>query len=552
MGEPSQVSAEAAFARTVVRVTAVLVGATLVVTLPGLFADPPWQRVVSYAIRALLVPVLWWSFVALRAGQHRRALELLYIGVFTTPLLSIPITRGTNTALALAITAFVLSTASRVLPAARTTAWVYGAVALGLVISLFDVIRLPTQLVDVDTDDRFLVLVFTALGLFTLILIHQFPRYPVRAKLTVGFLAVAVAPLLLFAGVSRSLGPDSSYGTHLAAIAAAAVASVVAFLFGQVIARPLVQVAEAMERFTAGDGAARAPVRVNDELGAVADGCYELAEQTGRLLASLRTEVGARTAKEAELQALNAALATARDQADAASRAKSSFLAQMSHELRTPLNAVIGYTQLIAEEAEARGQAEIHADAGRVIFAANHLLGLIGDILDLSKIEAGHGDLICEDFDAVAVARDTFEASTSLMRANGNTASVVAEVETLAMYSDARKLRQALLNLLGNAAKFSRDARVLLTIRARPDEAVFDDRAEGSGLAEARLPELFQPFAQLDSSFSRRYDGSGLGLAITSRFCQLMGGRVSVVSKLGAGSTFTIHLPLRAPEQSNI
>jgi signal transduction histidine kinase len=214
---------------------------------------------------------------------------------------------------------------------------------------------------------------------------------------------------------------------------------------------------------------------------------------------------------------------------------------------------VIGYTQLIAEEAEARGQGEIQADAGRVIFAANHLLGLIGDVLDLSKIEAGHADLVCEQFDAVAVARETFEATAPLMSANGNTATLVVERASLAMFSDARKLRQALMNLLGNAAKFSHHARVELRVQARPGLAEFVVRDEGIGIAESRLSELFKPFVQLDSSPSRRYQGSGLGLAITSRFCQMMGGQVTVESVLGAGSTFTIHLPVRAPaaEASN-
>ena len=551
MGERLQESAEAGFVRIVLAVTTVLVVVTLAVSVPRLFGDPPWQRFPRFFISAGILPALLWARAALRGGRPGRALERLYLAVFLAPVLSIPLTRGTNTALAIAICVFVLSTASRALPSARTTAWVYGAVALGLVLSLFDVVVLPTQMVDVVADDQFLVMVFTALGLFSLILVHQFRRYPVRAKLTVGFLAVGVAPLVLFAAVSRTLGPHGSDGTHLAAIAAAAGASVVAYLFGRVIAQPLVQVAEAMDRFTAGDLAARAPVRVHDELGAVADRFNALAEQTGRLLDSLRTEVGARTAKEAELQALNTALASARDAADAASRAKSSFLAQMSHELRTPLNAVIGYSQMIAEDAEARGQAEIHADAGRVIFAANHLLGLIGDILDLSKIEAGHAELVCEHFDAVAVARETLEATAPLLSANGNTAVLLADPPTLPMFSDVRKLRQALINLLGNAAKFSHRARVELQIArgdaGEPAFAVFAVRDGGIGIAAARLPELFKPFAQLDNSFSRRYQGSGLGLAITSRFCEMMGGHVSVESTLGAGSTFTIHLPVRAP-----
>ncbi len=240
-------------------------------------------------------------------------------------------------------------------------------------------------------------------------------------------------------------------------------------------------------------------------------------------------------------------LAVARDQALDASRAKSAFLASMSHELRTPMNAIIGYSEMLIEEAEDSEAQPFVPDLEKILSASRHLLGLINSILDLSKVETGKMDLYLETFEVEAVVADVVSTIQPLVHKNGNTLEVQVEGDVGTMRADLTKVRQSLFNLLSNACKFTKDGRITLAVSRRDEDLVasilFIVSDTGIGMTQEQLSKLFQAFTQADASTSRKFGGTGLGLVITRQFCQLMGGDVSVESELGRGTAFTIRLP---------
>jgi adenylate cyclase len=241
------------------------------------------------------------------------------------------------------------------------------------------------------------------------------------------------------------------------------------------------------------------------------------------------------------------ALTTARDQAEAMSLTKSAFLANMSHELRTPLNAIIGVTEMLQEDARDLKREDEIEPLNRVSGAARHLLALINDILDLSKIEAGRMELNLETFSIAPLIDDVVRTFETLAANNGNRIVVDCDPATKSIHADQMRVRQTLLNLVSNANKFTE--RGTLTIRARRREIDNREWVEiavtdtGIGMTPAQMEKLFQEFSQVDSSTTRKYGGTGLGLAISQRFCRMMGGDISVQSEAGRGSTFTITLP---------
>jgi signal transduction histidine kinase len=226
-----------------------------------------------------------------------------------------------------------------------------------------------------------------------------------------------------------------------------------------------------------------------------------------------------------------------------ASRHKSEFLASMSHELRTPLNAIIGYSELLAEECEEVGDEGYLPDLARINTAAKHQLTLINDILDLSKIEAGRMTIFAEDFDIPTLLDGVKSMVSPLVEKNGNTLVLECPPDAGAMHADATKVRQALFNLLSNAAKFTEQGTITLTVRATSDSVSFDVTDTGIGMSEEAIGRPFEAFSQAEASTSSKYGGTGLGLALSREFCRLMGGDITVASAPGEGSTFTITLP---------
>ena len=244
----------------------------------------------------------------------------------------------------------------------------------------------------------------------------------------------------------------------------------------------------------------------------------------------------------------------AREAAESANRAKSQFLANMSHELRTPLSAVIGYSEMIEEELEDSGDSHLLGDVRKIQSNARHLLGLINDVLDLSKIEADRMTTFAEDFAVAELVRDVAATVETLVRQKGNTLDIELGPDTDAvggaMHTDQVKLRQCLFNLFSNAAKFTEAGRITLRVTRADAEMVFSVSDTGIGMTEEQVARLFERFTQADASTTRRFGGTGLGLAITRAFCRLLGGDVSVTSRIGQGSTFTIHIPCILPEQA--
>jgi PAS domain S-box-containing protein len=240
-------------------------------------------------------------------------------------------------------------------------------------------------------------------------------------------------------------------------------------------------------------------------------------------------------------------LLAARREAEAASKAKSQFLANMSHELRTPLNAIIGYSEMVQEEAEDLGAQGLAADVTRIRTAGRHLLALINDILDLSKIEAGKMELHVETFDLPTLVDEILATAQPLIEKNANRLELVCPPHIGTMHADLTKVRQMVLNLLSNAAKFTDHGTITLIAdrESGPDGDAIVLRVcdSGIGMTPAQMDRLFEAFSQADAATAAKYGGTGLGLTITKHFAQMMGGDVTVESRPGEGSTFTIRLP---------
>ena len=276
-----------------------------------------------------------------------------------------------------------------------------------------------------------------------------------------------------------------------------------------------------------------------------------LEAQVVQLFASAVSVGRARFAKEAEANKLR----VAKEAAEQADRTKSQFLAMVSHELRTPLTTIIGYSEMLLEQAAADQLPQYTDDLKQVHTSANHLLTLINDILDLSKIEANKIELARESFDPAAVIRDLMVSVEPLAKKNANTISLDCPPDLGPAVGDATRVRQCVLNLIANACKFTTAGQVKVTAYRTSAEGLEWVRVEvtdtGIGMTPEQMERLFQPFTQVDSSAGRKHGGTGLGLAISMRLAQAMGGRILVESQLGKGSTFTLVVRAMLPKKGD-
>ncbi|MCI0711533.1 MAG: ATP-binding protein [Chloroflexi bacterium] len=278
-----------------------------------------------------------------------------------------------------------------------------------------------------------------------------------------------------------------------------------------------------------------------------------LHDNRGILVARINVSRDITERKEAEHM-----LRESKELAEEASRAKTTFLANMSHELRTPLTAIIGYSELIETEIGEVEPEEILKDIKNIQLAGNHLMAIIQDILDLTKIEAGQMDIFPESFIVTTFIDEVLLTVKHLAVKNNNEFIVDYADAPFEMYSDQLKVRQILMNLISNALKFTKDGTIKLTVKNQTNEdgseiICFQVADTGIGIGEEQLQLIFEAFAQADASTTRRYGGTGLGLTITQHICHMLGGRIDVESKVNEGSSFTVHLPLRyEPEKLNV
>ncbi|MEG4224627.1 urea ABC transporter substrate-binding protein [Microcoleus sp. N9_B2] len=353
----------------------------------------------------------------------------------------------------------------------------------------------------------------------------------------------------------------------LGALVLSSIAGIVGLVSVSAIIRNLGLLRQTAELMASGDLTARSPIVSNDAIGVLSSTLNTMAQQISSLLNGLEV-------RQRQLEERSRELEVAKNAAEAANRAKSTFLANMTHELRTPLNAIIGYSELLQEEAIELGEEEFVMDLASINLAGKQLLNIISDILDISKIEAGKMTLFLETFDVWKLIEQVVTTVQPLVGKNGNTLIVNCDRDIGTIYSDSSKLRQALLNLTSNAAKFTDRGKITINVwKEEESEVLPPDNSEGLsivnsgcqnsaivfqvtdtgiGLTDDQLSRLFGAFSQADDSTTRRYGGTGLGLTISRRFCQMMGGDITVESEFDCGSTFTIRLPVavKSPKEA--
>jgi PAS domain S-box-containing protein len=295
------------------------------------------------------------------------------------------------------------------------------------------------------------------------------------------------------------------------------------------------------------------PVLAGSEVLAVLEFFSDKPAEPDEAIIELMAQVGTQLGRVMERSRSQEQLRTAKEDAEAATSAKSQFLANMSHELRTPLNAIIGVSEMLNEDAEASGQSDIIEPLQRIVRAGRELLYLINDILGLSKIEAGKLDLFLERFEIADVVEESVATSRSVAERNRNRLWIEYGEDVGNMVADQTRFRQIVLNLLSNACKFTEDGDITITAhresRGGKDWLRLSVKDTGIGVTDEHLGRLFQEFTQADASMTRRYGGTGLGLAISRRLCNQMGGDISVESAPGEGSNFTVRLPIE-PQSS--
>jgi len=320
------------------------------------------------------------------------------------------------------------------------------------------------------------------------------------------------------------------------------------FLLSRRITQPIAAITEAAIHLENGQLDQSIPVVRQDEIGILAQTFNRMAQQLKESFAALEES---NQELEFRVSERTAELEEAKEAAESATRTKSAFLANMSHELRTPLNSIIGYSEILQEEAELSGDEDSIPDLRKIQGSSRHLLNLINSILDLSKIEAGRMELQLAPMSIIDLAQDVMETIHPVAEAKFNTLVLDNESTVDSIESDFDKLRQCLLNLLSNANKFTQEGELTLTIKTisyqTENYLEFIVTDTGIGMAKDQLEKIFEAFTQADTALTRRYGGTGLGLTITREFVRMLGGTISAQSELGKGSAFTILIPQVVP-----
>jgi signal transduction histidine kinase/CheY-like chemotaxis protein len=347
------------------------------------------------------------------------------------------------------------------------------------------------------------------------------------------------------------------YATVFTVLVVLMLAVPITLLISSSINTPLQEIIRGFARGATGDYSGRIQTEDQNEIGRLATYYNDFME---KLSASSQALHEINDNLEQRVVERTAELEEAKEAAESANRAKSTFLANMSHELRTPMNAIIGYSEMLVEEAGDLGLERFVSDLRKIISAGKHLLALINDILDFSKIEAGKIELYLETFDVASMIRDVTTTVVPLVEKNENQLKVTCPDDIGSMHADLTKVRQALFNLLSNACKFTKEGTVSLEVNHLQnlddgqEQLMFVVRDTGIGMTQDQTRKLFEAFTQADSSTTRRFGGTGLGLAISRHFCRMMGGDITVGSEPGKGSAFTIRLPaavsIAPPKQS--
>ena len=348
----------------------------------------------------------------------------------------------------------------------------------------------------------------------------------------------------------------------LALLACGLLALIIASKLQNLISGPILRLEDTMRVVSAKRNyEVRALKFYDDEIGRLIDGFNTMLSEIQHrdtALQGANDELKMRTSElEVEIfhrKQTQEELLSAKRAAEDASRAKSAFLANMSHELRTPLNAIIGYSEMIEEEIQESGQIQNVHDIQKIESAGKHLLALINDVLDLSKIEAGKMGLHLENFDIAMMVQEMMATLQPAIAKNSNTLQLKLAEDLGSMRSDITKVRQILSNLLSNACKFTDHGTISMDVERVENSGQqwvrFRVADSGIGISEEQQENLFKEFAQADVSIARKYGGTGLGLAISSRFAQLMGGNISVESEPGKGSVFTVYLPAQVSAEA--